>query len=252
MLVSALTQYVNQLLVIEKYQDYAPNGLQVEGRNEVTRIASAVTADLNSIESAIAWGADALLVHHGYFWKGEPSNVVGMKKNRLRALLSNDINLLAYHLPLDCHKSLGNNAQLARILDIHVTHVHPVGNNPDLLWQGELSREVSVDDFYQLLECKLDSKIIHCGHDDSKSIKRLAWCSGGAQDFVEQASGLSVDAYLSGEISERTFYQAKELGIHYFAGGHHATERYGIQALGEYLAQNFHLTHRFFDSNNPI
>ena len=247
-----LTSYINDVLQISDFTDYAPNGLQIEGRSSVKRLATAVTANYRVIEQAIDWKADALLVHHGYFWKGESPCIVGMKQQRIQALLKHNINLYAYHLPLDCHLTLGNNAQLANVCSFLVNQSHTIGCNKDLLWQGELSAVQSSAEFSKFLSDVLRQQVIHLPDSSDKQIKSLAWCSGGAQDLIEKAASLGVDAYISGEVSERTYYQAQELDIHYFSCGHHATERYGVQALGMYLASELELEHQFFDANNPV
>lgn len=245
-----LAGYLQQFLACDQYNDYAPNGLQIEGRYNITRICTAVTASADAIAKAIEYKADALLVHHGYFWRGEPAALVGMKRQRIAALLSHDINLLAYHLPLDCHLQLGNNARLCQLLELSNVDQHRAGSTPGLLWTGSLPQAVSAAKFSDFINQKLNTQVISVTVD--KPIERIALCSGAAQDYLTQAQALGVDAYLSGEISERTYYEAKELGIHYFACGHHATERFGIQALGEHLAKKFKLSHQFIDSDNPI
>ncbi|VEB36512.1 putative NIF3-like protein 1 [Legionella sainthelensi] len=246
-----LSSYLQQLLSCERYNDYAPNGIQVEGKSQINRICTAVTASDEVISQAILWSADALLVHHGYFWRGEAPMITGMKRHRINKLLRNNINLFAYHLPLDCHSEFGNNACLAKLFEVDLIHMHRAGTTDNLLWSGKLTQTMSYTEFSEFLAKKLQrTPLLIVGSD--KPITNIAWCSGGAQDFIENAYQLGVDAYLSGEISERTYYQAKELGIHYYSCGHHATERYGIQALGNHLASQFELEHLFIDSENPI
>lgn len=245
-------EYINQLLQVERFKDYAPNGLQVEGCENISKICMAVTASDNVIEQAIQQKADALLVHHGFFWKGEKPEIVGMKKKRIAKLLKHDINLLAYHLPLDCHKELGNNACLAEKLHIKSLATYEVHKNPDLLWYGALPKESSAEALAQQIHNALGREPLLIQANSRKTIKQIAWCSGGAQDFIEQAASLGADAYISGEVSERTYYQAKEMDIHYFSAGHHATELYGIQALGSFLSERFQLKKHFIDSNNPV
>ncbi|QRN04223.1 Nif3-like dinuclear metal center hexameric protein [Legionella sp. MW5194] len=246
-----LVDYLHTLLAVSDFNDYAPNGLQVEGQASIRRICTAVTASEAVIRQAAAVKADALLVHHGYFWRGEPPTITGMKGRRISELLHHQINLLAYHLPLDCHPELGNNAQLAKRLSVDEVTAHKAGGIDHLLWSGTLNKSLSVSELAKQLGDALgrDPLVIASG---DKAIQRLAWCSGGAQDYIEDAYRLGVDAYFSGEVSERTYYQAKELGIHYFACGHHATERYGIQALGAHLADTFDVQHQFIDSDNPV
>lgn len=246
-----LAHYLHRFLNCAKYSDYAPNGIQIEGKDEIKRICTAVTASEDIISQAVALQADALLVHHGYFWRGENPVISGMKRQRINALLRHDLNLFAYHLPLDCHPELGNNACLAKLCSFESVQMHSAGGTEQLLWSGSLAKPMYGNELALFLEQVLQQKPIHlAGH--SKLIHSIAWCSGGAQDYIENAHHLGVDAYLSGEVSERTYYQAKELGIDYYAGGHHATERYGIQALGKHLADYFQLEHQFIDSNNPI
>lgn len=250
-----LINEIAQLLEPTQFKDYCPNGLQVQGRNSITKIACAVSASRAVIERAHQWGADALLVHHGYFWRGEDATVVGMKYHRLRALIQAEINLLAYHLPLDAHPTLGNNAQLAQKLGISVLGQSPLES---LVWYGELPSAVPLNAWAQSIESVLNraplvlSAVSDIHSLDNSLVKRVAWCSGAAQDFIHIAADLGADAYLSGEVSERTTHEARELGIHYLACGHHATERFGIQALGEHLVQQFGLNYRFFDEDNPV
>lgn len=247
-----LELYLSDFLNCAEYaNDYAPNGLQVAGRNTIQSICTAVTASKSIILQAANCGADALLVHHGYFWRSESPALVSMKGRRIAALMQNNMNLFAYHLPLDCHAQIGNNACIAQSLHINNLTQHPAFNTPNLLWMGEFKHERSLDSVSLQLEQIFSRKplILEGG---KHLVKKISFCSGGAQDLIEQASFIGADLYLSGEVSERTFYQAEELGIHYAACGHHATESFGIQTLGEYLAQQFGLKHTFLDSQNPI
>ncbi|USQ13195.1 Nif3-like dinuclear metal center hexameric protein [Legionella lytica] len=246
-----LTSHLHQLLSCDRFNDYAPNGMQVEGKEQIKRICTAVTASEDVISQAIDWKADALLVHHGYFWRGESPVITGMKRQRLQKLLSHEINLLAYHLPLDCHLELGNNACLGKLFEVNSIQMHRAGGTDNLLWSGQLITAMSHNELSEFLAVKLGRQPLMIeGH--NRKVSRIAWCSGGAQDYIEEANRLGVDAYLSGEVSERTYYEAQELGINYYACGHHATERYGIQALGEYLSSYFDLEYAFFDSANPV
>lgn len=248
---SDLATYLHDFLACETFSDYAPNGLQVEGRERISVICTAVTASADAIREAVRLQADALLVHHGYFWRGEVAELVGMKYARIAQLIRNDLNLFAYHLPLDCHLTLGNNACLARRLGMQSVTTHRAGNTAHLLWSGRLPHPMPMADLEQLITDQLERKpLVISGHD--RPLQSLAWCSGGAQDFIVDAKALGVDAYLSGEISERTCYQARELGISYVSCGHHASERYGIQALGQHLAEQYGLTHHFIDNDNPV
>jgi dinuclear metal center YbgI/SA1388 family protein len=246
-----LIDYLEQLLNSATFSDYAPNGLQVEGKGEVNRICTAVSASYEVIKQAQSLSADALIVHHGYFWKGEPSVLVGMKKNRIAALMTADINLLAYHLPLDCHPTLGNNVLLAKCFHAQDVLSHSVRQTPNLLWSGDLSQPTSFTAYHASLKKHFGAQVQAVEAGDH-AIQRIAWCSGGAQDFITDAAALGVDAYISGEVSERTYYQAKELGVHYFACGHHATERGGVQALGQHLAEHFGIEHVYIEVQNPF
>lgn len=246
-----LTSYLNDLLACAIYSDYAPNGLQIEGKPAIARLCTAVTASDEVISQAAQWQADALLVHHGYFWKGEALPLIGMKGQRVKKLFLHEMNLLAYHLPLDCHLELGNNACLAKLFAAQSVVAHKVGAVDNLLWSGKLTDALSPLALSDFLSIQLQRMPLHIAGQPS-SISSIAWCSGGAQDYIEEAWKLGVDAYISGEVSERTYYQAKELGIHYYACGHHATERYGIQALGAHLAEVFPIEHLFIDSDNPV
>lgn len=245
-----LVNYLNDFLDSDKFSDYAPNGLQIEGNAKITNICTAVSAGEKVIEKAIDLRADMLLVHHGYFWKGEAPQILSAKKRKISLILKNNINLCAYHLPLDSHLEIGNNACLANIFQVKNVKSHMAGGIQNLLWTGELNDSYFAVDFANFLEKNIQKPIYLSG--GSHKIHKIAWCSGAAQDFIEDAYIHKVDAYISGEVSERTYYQAQELGIHFFACGHNATERYGIKALGEHLAHKFNLKHAFIDINNPI
>ena len=246
-----LAVYLSEYLVCDGFNDYAPNGLQIEGAINIHRICTAVTASADVIKKASSWKADAILVHHGYFWKGEEAVITGMKRARIGEIIVHNINLFAYHLPLDCHPIVGNNACLGRLFDVDAVRSHQVNKTDNLLMSGVLARPLTAVNFAAYVGEKLKRKPLHVSGSD-KLIHRIAWCSGAAQDFIEDAYRLGADAYLSGEISERTYYQAKELGIHYFACGHHATERYGVQALGAHLSERYGLEHLFIDNDNPV
>lgn len=248
---SELVAYCNNLLECNAFQDYCPNGLQVEGRSQVTRVITGVTASQAMIEAAAAAGADMLLVHHGYFWRGEDAAITGLKQRRIRALLEHNINLVAYHLPLDAHAKYGNNVQLAELMGWQITGGLEPGNPRSIGLQGELTDEISGEQLAQSLESKLARKpLFIAGH--GRPIKRIAWCTGGAQGYIDKAVALGVDAFITGEVSEQTYHIAQECGINFYAAGHHATERYGVQALGEHLAERFAVEHRFIDIDNPI
>ncbi|RJT15238.1 type 2 GTP cyclohydrolase I [Rahnella inusitata] len=241
-----LEALINQKLDVTNFHDYAPNGLQVEGRRNVQRVVTGVTASQDLLDAAIAVEADAILVHHGYFWKNEPAVVRGMKRNRLKALLVNDINLYGYHLPLDAHPVLGNNAQLAELFGIAVQ-----GEVMPLVPYGELEKPLSGEELRQRIEVILDRKVLHSAQGGPEEIRRIAWCSGGGQGFIQQAAEFGVDAFISGEVSEQTIHIAREMGLHFYAAGHHATERYGVKALGEWLESEHGLDVMFIDIDNP-
>ena len=242
MLLNDLRDYNLSLLQTSLFQDYCPNGLQVEGRAEVRRIATGVTASQQVLDEAIEWGADAILVHHGFFWRNEDPAIVGIKKKRIAQLLGNDVSLLVYHLPLDAHGELGNNTQLGERLGM-VEHGRFGEQNIACL--GALSKPKSLTKFALQIGDDLKRSPEFIG-DGSKIIDKVAWCSGGAQGYFEAAIAQGVDAYITGEISEPNFHLANETGVAFIAAGHHATERYGIQALGEHLVKRFDLEHRFF------
>lgn len=246
-----LLSLLSELLQPGRIRDYCPNGLQVEGKPEIRRIVTGVTASQALVDAAIGWNADAILVHHGYFWKNEASEITGMKKKRLQALLANDINLFAYHLPLDIHPELGNNAQLGKLLNAEVitpiATVEPLG----VVMQGEYAKSRSLSEVATLLLQQLGrDMLVHAGI-GNKPVRKLAWCTGGGQGYIEQAAAAGVDLFISGEVSEQTIHVSRELDIHFIAAGHHATERYGIKALGQYLAANYQLDVKFIDIDNP-
>ncbi|MAD27716.1 MAG: Nif3-like dinuclear metal center hexameric protein [Pseudomonadales bacterium] len=247
----ALIRYCNELLDSGGFQDYCPNGLQVEGRTEIRRIVSGVTASQALVDAAVEAQADLLLVHHGYFWRGESAAVVGVKQRRLKALLQNDINLVAYHLPLDVHAELGNNVQLARLMGWQISGGLEPNNPRSVGLTGELAAPCAGEELAALLAARLQREpLFVAGHD--RPVKRIAWCTGAAQGYIDKAIALGVDAFITGEVSEPTVHAARENGIHFYAAGHHATERYGAKALGEHLAATFGLEHRFIDIDNPV
>jgi dinuclear metal center YbgI/SA1388 family protein len=248
MQLNELDNYIATLLETSRFKDYAPNGVQVEGRAEVRRIASGVTASQRLLEEAVAWGADALLVHHGYFWRSEDATITGIKKRRIAHLLQHNVSLLAYHLPLDAHPELGNNAQLGKRLGF--VEQGRFGEQ-DLAMHGVLAQPQALGQLAQHIERQLRHRPQVIG-DAGQKIRRIAWCSGAAQGYFEQAIALGVDAFLTGEISEQNVHVAQETGTAFIAAGHHATERYGIQALGEHVAARFKLEHRFFDQDIPV
>lgn len=247
----ALAVYLDQYLACRTITDYAPNGLQIEGRDEIRRLCSAVSITQSVIQAAVEWQADAILVHHGFFWRGERSVLTGVRRQRIGALLNGNVNLFAYHLPLDLHPILGNNACLVQRLPVSQVSQHDVEKLPKGLWAGELTQVYTGEGLVSVLQQAFLQPPIHIAA-QRPHIQRIAWCTGAAQDFLEDAHALGADAYISGEVSERTFDLAQELNIHYYACGHHATERYGVQALATHLMQEFGLEHRFLETNNPI
>jgi dinuclear metal center YbgI/SA1388 family protein len=243
-----LRDYIGSELGVARFRDYCPNGVQVEGRQDVRRIATGVTASQAALRAAIEWGADAILVHHGYFWRSEDVVITGIKRQRIALLLQHDVSLLAYHLPLDAHPRWGNNAQLATRLGWRETarfgeqDIACVGELPQAQSLGELTRRIG-DTLH------FEPRVIG---EAGRKISRLAWCSGAAQGYFEQAIALGADAFLTGEISENNVHMARESGVAFIAAGHHATEKFGVQALGEHLAGRFALEHRFFDEEVPV
>lgn len=247
---TALVERADRYLDAAKIADYCPNGLQVEGRGRVNRIVSGVTASQALIDAAVAAEADVILVHHGYFWKGENPCVVGMKQRRLKTLLRHDLSLLAYHLPLDVHPEVGNNVQLAERLGIVVEGPLEPGNPRNVALLGHLPEALGAAQFAARVGAVLGREPLLV--DAGKPIRTVGWCTGGGQGYIDQAIAAGVDLYLTGEASEQTFHSAQENGISFIAAGHHATERYGVQALGDYLAREFAIEHLFIDCPNPI
>lgn len=247
MQLSEIIKSVNELLTPENFHDYAPNGLQVQGKSEVKKIVTGVTACLDLIEAAREKKADALFVHHGWFWKREDPRITGIRYGRIASLLKADMSLVAYHLPLDAHPKLGNNALLGQALGFI-----PEGNfsEANLGWFGVTDREISVGDLAAKIEKVLQQTPLIVGKID-RSIRKVAWCTGAAQDMIEEAIDLGVDCFISGEINERTTHIAREAGIVYFACGHHATERFGIRALGNWIADTHGIDVEFIDIANP-
>lgn len=247
---TSLVAEANRYLNVADINDYCPNGLQVEGRPQVQRIVSGVTASQALLDAAVEAGADVVLVHHGYFWKGEDTCITGIKQRRLKTLLMNDLSLLAYHLPLDIHPQVGNNVQLASRLGIEVEGQLEPGNPRTVGLVGMLPEPMPMEEFALRVHQVLGRQPLVVEGPDM--VRRIGWCTGGGQGFIEQAVTAGVDVFLSGEASEQTFHFARENGIGFIAAGHHATERYGVQALGEYLARRFALEHRFIDCANPV
>lgn len=245
-----LLSFFDDLLKPHKIKDYCPNGLQVEGKPVINKIVTGVTASQALIDKAVAEKADAILVHHGYFWKGENPCVTSMKKQRLRTLLKHDISLFAYHLPIDVHPELGNNAQLAQLLGVSEVTSLEASNPSCVVMRGEFVEPITAADLTTLLTQQLNKVPLHEPANNAL-IKTVAWCSGGGQNYIDQAAELGIDAYITGEVSEQTIHTAREMNIHFFAAGHHATEKYGVKAVGEYVQQTLGIESLFIDIDNP-
>jgi len=243
-----LARYLDQLLEVPRFRDYCPNGLQVEGRAGVLRLVTGVSASQALIEAAIGAGADALLVHHGYFWKSEDGRITGTRRRRIGLLLQHDISLFAYHLPLDAHPEHGNNAQLGALLGF--TEKGRAGEQ-NIVAHGCTAATQPLAALAAHIESRLGRAPTVIG-DPAQRIARIAWCTGGAQGYFEDAIALGVDAFITGEISEPQVHLARESGVAFIAAGHHATERFGVQALGVHLAARFGIEHRFIDVPNPV
>lgn len=242
-----LDRHLNSLLEVGRFKDYGPNGLQVEGREEIRHLVCGVTASLALIDAAIAAGADAILVHHGLFWRGQDGRITGWMKQRLSRLLAHDINLFAYHLPLDAHPQLGNNAQLGAQLGW--TADARFGEQ-ELGFIGSLAVPQSLAALTAQVEDRLGRSVVAVPG-DGRALRRIAWCTGGAQGYFEPAIAEGADVFLTGEISEPQAHYAAETGVAFIAAGHHATERYGVQAVAVQLAGQFGLTQQFIDIANP-
>jgi dinuclear metal center YbgI/SA1388 family protein len=245
---SDIEHYLSTLLSVDQFRDYGPNGVQVEGKAGVQKLVSGVTASLALIEAAVAAQADAILVHHGLFWKGMDGRITSWLKKRLQLLLAHDITLFAYHLPLDAHASLGNNAQLAQRWGF-IPQARFGEQNLGVI--GAPASPIHLADLVQRLTHTLGRTPVIAGQPHTRSLQRIAWCSGGAQSYFESAIAAGAEVFITGEISEPQAHLARETGVLFLACGHHATERYGAQALGEHLAEHFGITHDFIDIDNP-
>jgi len=250
-----LQQWLNTTLRPEQFRDYCPNGLQVEGKPTIRRVLTGVTASQALLEAAIARGADAVLVHHGWFWKNEDPRIRGPKRRRLALALAHELNLLAHHLPLDAHPEFGNNAQLGARLGLTVERLadgSPATCGSDgLVWLGQCAPDTRLGALTEHVSQRLHRPPLMVG-DPQRLVRRVAWCTGGAQGFMQAAVDAGVDVYLTGEASEQNFHLAQETGVGFIAAGHHATERYGVQALGEAVARQFGIQVEFLDLENPI
>ncbi|MDE2594505.1 MAG: Nif3-like dinuclear metal center hexameric protein [Burkholderiales bacterium] len=243
----ALNQHLDLLLEVARFKDYGPNGLQVEGKASIRKVVSGVTASMDLIQAAIAAQADAIVVHHGLFWRGQDGRLTGWMKKRVAALMAHDINLFAYHLPLDAHPSLGNNAQWGKRLGLAADQRF---GEQDLGFIGDAPENWDVGSLAQLIGQTMGrNPTVVAG--DGRPLKRIAWCSGGAQSYFEAAIAAGADVFLTGEISEPQTHYARETGVAFLACGHHASERYGAQALGRRIAHDYALEHEFIDIDNP-
>lgn len=246
--VADLLNYLDAHLKANTFKDYCPNGLQVSGKTDIRHIVSGVTASQALLEAAHAQHADLILVHHGYFWRNENPCVTGIKRNRLAFLLKNEINLVAYHLPLDAHPTLGNNAQLGLVLGFK--NIQYTTDN-HLIAHTVLDTAMTLSQLGERIQKQLNRTPLLLGEPEQR-VKKIAWCTGAAQGLMEEAIALGVDVFISGEVSEQNMHLARESGVAFIAAGHHATERYGVQALGTHLASKFNISHTYIEIENPI
>ena len=245
---SELQKYLDGLLRVSEISDYCPNGLQVEGTSKIEKIVTGVTASQALVDAAIEANADALIVHHGYFWRSEDPCLVGIKAQRLRPLFANGVNLFAYHLPLDWHVELGNNATLGRLMGIEdAGPLNPLDTDTPV-FVGHFSAPVPISHLAQVLHDRLAREPMVIGE---KAVSSLAWCTGAGQGYIDAAADWGADAFVTGEVSEQTVHIARERGIGFISAGHHATERYGVQAVGERVAYELGISHEFIDVSNP-
>ena len=244
-----LNAFLETLLKPDQFQDYCPNGLQVEGRAEIQHLVTGVTACEALLIAAQERQADAILVHHGYFWRSEDPRITGMKATRLRALMQADINLFAYHLPLDCHPECGNNVLLGNLMGIEQPEPLDADNPGIPLFKGQLADPIDVRTLGECLENVLGRKPLLIGEGHVQSV---AWCTGAGQGYIDLAADAGADVYITGEVSEQTVHIARERGIAFIAAGHHATERYGVQAVGELASRTLGCSHEFVDIDNPV
>ncbi|QUM76638.1 Nif3-like dinuclear metal center hexameric protein [Moritella sp. 24] len=245
-----LENILTEFMQPHRVRDFTVNGLQVQGKDTVTKVITGVTASQALIDAAVEQQADAILVHHGYFWKNESPAITGIKYNRIKTLIKNDINLYAYHLPLDVHPELGNNVELAKLLGITVRRGLEPWDKASVALVGKFEEPITTTELTSRIESQLNRAPLVV--DAGKPIKSVAWCTGGGQSYIELAIEQGIDAFISGEASEQTIHLAREAGISFFAAGHHATERYGVKALGEWLAEEKGLDVTFIDIDNPV
>ena len=250
-----LHHWLNTILQPQRFRDYCPNGLQLEGKPKIRHIITGVTASQALIDAAVERGADAILVHHGWFWKNEDPCIRGPKRKRIAQAIANDLNVFAYHLPLDAHPELGNNAQLGKVLGFtpeRTPEGEPLRCGPDdLIWIGTVPDGTTLQSLSQKTHNSLHRMPLFVGN-PQQTVKRIAWCTGGAQGMMEAAIAAGADVYLTGEASEQNYHLAHETDTGFIAAGHHATERYGVKALGEAIANAFGIQVDFLDLDNPI
>lgn len=246
-----LENYLNDFLTPQLYKDYCPNGLQVEGQSHIKTLVTGVSANQALINQAAELDADVLLVHHGFFWKNENPCLTGIKQKRLAKLITNNMSLFAYHLPLDVHPLVGNNIQLGNKLGFKFSHFIEALPGLPIIALGSLSPPTTGDALTKHIKQQLHREPFYIPG-VKENIETIAWCTGAAQDYIDVAINLNADAYITGEVSEKTVSVARESGIHFFAAGHHATERYGVIALGKHLADKFSIKHINIDIENPV
>ena len=245
-----LLEVLDSELCVSAFKDYCPNGLQVEGRDDINILVSGVTACQALLDRAVSLKADAVLVHHGYFWRGEDERLVGMKAQRIRTLLEAGISLFAYHLPLDCHPTLGNNAGLARAMGLREWQGIDPENATHPVFCGAFDEETRLSDIVGRLEHELGREALVVGDSDAL-IRSAAWCTGGGQGYIDEAASYGADLFITGEVSEQTVHVARERGLAFVAAGHHATERFGARSMGQWIAERFGIDHHFVDIDNP-
>ena len=241
-------ELLNQELRPELIRDYCPNGLQVEGSRTVTKLVSGVTACQALIDCAVEAQADAILVHHGFFWRGEDSRLIGMKAARVRALMQHDINLFAYHLPMDLHPTMGNNAGLGRAMGVEVFGMLDPSDSSMPVFVGDAAPQTTAAEIAASLEVNLGRSVTLVGEG---TVSSIGWCTGGGQGYIDAAADAGCDLFVSGEISEQTVHVARERGIAFIAAGHHATERFGPQSIGQWLGAELGIDHQFVDIDSP-
>jgi dinuclear metal center YbgI/SA1388 family protein len=245
-----LSMALDAELCVERFKDYCPNGLQVEGKAEIAVLVSGVTACQALLDRAVALQADAILVHHGYFWRGEDQRLVGMRARRIKTLLTADINLFAYHLPLDCHPTLGNNAGLGQAMGLtEFGSINP-NDKSHPVFQGSFVKAQTLTQIAEGLRGELQREVIMVGSGDT-AVTSVVWCTGGGQNYIDEAADAGADLFVTGEISEQTVHVARERGIAFIAAGHHATERYGVRRLGSWIADHYGVQHHFIDIDSP-